>query len=301
MSAKKRGQESLHKYFEIRPRDGESPQPPETPTRRPPSEGETGDSLASVDSLGEPEGDLEEVQLVERPSTPPPREPRPQPEMPMTPVTAPVPITPHSKRRRDEALEDEDYLSELSPEEEKELITLADSATRRSNMSPPRRPTTPTPVRTRPVANPPTPQTEHRHANPSASTAGSLAAKRQRVLGASSAAASSSRFQAPPRFNNPTTPARNTDDFLSANDATEIADLMALLEAHNSPPEVCQAVRTSLNRFAARTASANNSRDLLRAGMERSQERIAALQARVADLENTHATLRGLLAVVRDT
>lgn len=302
-STKKRNQESIRKYLEIRPANDCSPQQPQTPTRRPPRDAEARAILIPGDNVSEPEwDDDEEEQLPARPSTPPPRVTLPA--MPTTPVnrTTHVLTTPHSKRRRDESPDADDYLSDLSSDEERQLAALADSVTRQSDMPPPPRPSSPTPVRTRTVAGLPTPPTNHKSANPSA-TKGSLGAKRQRVLESSPTRASSSRLQSAAYLDNLI---ESDDEALSARDEAEIANTMAVLQTHNSPPAVRNAVRSALNKFSARTTAAKARGKMALAAVEernvKLQERVVALENSLREQREVRVNLRGrLLNLYQDT
>ena len=246
-----------------------------------------------------------------QPSTPsPPSRAPAQPAMPTTPANwaAPAVTTPHSKRRREDSLEADDYLSDLSSEGERELCTIADSATKSSDMAPSSQPHSPTPVRTRTVAGLPTPQTNRPSAN-LGTRADSSPLKRQRVLDSSPTRASSSRLQPALQVDSARTPAGPSDQGLRPRETAEIAGILKLLETHHSPPVVRNTVSETLGAFAERISSATAKEKMAQAALDMRNERISKLQDRVVALENAlreqkevRSNLRGrLLNLYQDT
>ncbi|CAI4217023.1 unnamed protein product [Parascedosporium putredinis] len=230
--------------------------------------------------------------------------------MPITPANlAASVVTPsRSKRRREEDLDQEPEWQEFSSDEEREFFALADSAVKPTNGSAgPLDPlSSPAVARTLTVDGLSTPVTNQKMAAPPpvpvpGPVPGSLAAKRQRIQ-PSPYAASSSRLQSAPHLNRGQDPAAPGDQDILGPEEAEITGIMALLKTHNSPPAVCNAVRSTFDRFAMRIASARTEKRLAQAAVEDRDERIARLQAKLRDLENSvreqreaRASTRGLL------
>jgi hypothetical protein len=176
------------------------------------------------------------------------------------PTNARAPFTPSSagtglgtKRKRDD--QDDEY-SDLSAGEEEELVAIASrSGAKRPTIQAPTAGAPPTPLTGKPV---------------------------RRVLFADQVEGSNGQPSAASATTKVATPPSSSPS--SGDDVTH--EVMALLKGQPVDEGVLRAVRSALERHAARARGLERGRDASRDAARRSAERIEALQARVASLEN---------------